>query len=202
MSTMSPRSLSRLGIAGARCCALGAVLCWLGCGGPAATEADAGAADAGPLLQGQPAASELLINELAPRPREGADWFELHNRSELAIDLCGYFATDDLERLEHYLPLGGSAPPEPCEPAWLPPGAYLQVFADDDPEAGPLHAPFKLGATDGLFLVHTNGLVADGLSYWYPVDGDGDSLARWPDGAGLFQLAPPSPGERNEEPQT
>lgn len=141
--------------------------------------------------QGAAPTADLIINEISPRPGDGPDWIELANRSAAPIDLCDYFLSDSLDRLDHYLPLGGAAPPEPCEPALLLPGAYLVITADDDQGA-----PFRLGVADEVHLIRTDGTPVDSLVYLYQEAG-GLSLARHPDLEGLFFASEPSRGEAN-----
>lgn len=158
-----------------------------------------GGIDAGPVAQGSEPDGDLIVNEVAPRPADGADWVELLNRSEGAVDLCGWFLTDLVDRLDHYLPLGGAAPPDACAPRLLGAGERLVVWADDAAEPGLDHAPFQLGVADEVHLVAIDGIAGDGLLYLYPPDGAGRSLARSPDGAGLFWPADPTPGAANPE---
>lgn len=156
-------------------------------------------ADAGPDAapgQGVAARGELAINEVAPRPESGPDWIELINRSDQSIDLCDYFVSDSLDRLDHYLPLGGAASPDPCDPAPLEPGQRLVITCDDDVAAGPDHAPFKLGADDQVHVIRYDGVAVDSLIYLVRSP-DTASLARRPDGEGLFFPATPTPGEAN-----
>lgn len=169
----------------------------LACGDPALGP-DAGTPDAGPLVQGSPATGELIVNEVFSRGT-GPDWIELYNRTDAALDLCDYFVTDSIDRLDHYLALGGIAPPDPCSQRLLGPGEYLTIYADDDPGAGLDHAPFKLGAADEAHVVSATGLPIDTFVYLHPDDAVGQSLARVPDGQGRFYLAEPSPGAANPE---
>jgi hypothetical protein len=157
-----------------------------------------------PHGQGSEATGDLVINEVAPRG-DGADWIEILDRGSEAIDLCGVFLTDAVDRLDHYLPLGGVLPPAPCSPRMIAPGERVIVLADDLPivdgvPIDPGHAPFELGVSDELHLVSTEGVVIDGLLYLYPpgpnVPAD-VTLARDPDGSGLFFERAPSPGEVN-----
>ncbi len=180
-------------------------LCWLiaalavaGCDQPQSGGPDGGV-DSGVRGQGSPPTGLLVVNEVAPRPADGPDWLELENRSDQTIDLCDYFVTDSIDRLDHYLLLGPAMYPDRCEPRPLAPGAYLVVYADDDPDAGPGHAPFQLGVADAAHVIGIDGLVVDSFIYLYPQDGDGRSLARSPDGEGLFYLAEPTPGAANPE---
>lgn len=164
---------------------------------PVVTEVDAG--PPAPAEQGSPAQAALVINEVAPRPGIGPDWIELVNRSDQAIDLCGYFVTDDLDRLDHYLPLGGASPPAPCTAILLAPGEYHVILADDDPAAGPDRAPFGLGDDDQVHVVTLDGLPIDSLIYLYPRGESRATLARLPDGEGLFHLTRPTQGSANLE---
>jgi lamin tail-like protein len=160
------------------------------CGDNSATQPDAGS-DAAPIAQGSEAESDLVVNELAPQ----GDWVELHNRSESDIDLCDFFLTDSMDRLDHYLALGGAAPPDDCAPHMMAAGAYLVIATDDGSGEG--HAPFKLGLADEVHVALWTGEVVDGLLYIMTGDA-GQSLARQPDGAGLFFAAEPTPGEANQ----
>ncbi len=158
----------------------------------------------GPHGQGSEATADLVINEIAPRG-DGPDWVELYNRSAAPFDLCGVFLTDAIDRLDHYLPLGGVMPPAPCPPRLLAPGDRLIVYADDTPliDGEPIaatRAPFALGVADEVHLVTTEGRVLDGLLYLYPPGplAPADvTLARDPDGHGLFFPLAPSPAAPN-----
>lgn len=175
-----------------------------GCGSDRPDSPDASIADAAPIVQGGEPRGDLVVNEVAPQPLSGDDWVELYNRSAQTIDLCGYFLTDSLDRLDHYTPLGGAAPPAACAPLLLQPGAYYLVLADDQPALGVDHARFKLGVADEVHVVTIGGLPMDGLVYLYPDSARGSdySLARQPDAQGPFHLVAPSPGAANPELQT
>lgn len=167
-------------------------------------DVDAGPdADTGPVAQGNPATGELVVNEVSPRPLTGtewagwADWIELYNRSDQPLDLCGYFVTDALDRLDHYLPLAGVAPPDPCTPTLLEPGDHLIIHADDAPALGPDHAPFELSVDGEVHVVTIDGAAVDSLIYLYPLAAQDQTLARQPSGEGLFYLATPTPGADN-----
>jgi hypothetical protein len=186
---------------GVRAVVLGFVLV-AGCQEETVAVADAGLPDAGAAVveQGGEPTEALAINEVAPAPLEGADWVELVNRSGAPLDLCDFFLTDGADRLDHYLPLGGTAPPEPCAPRPLAAGEHLVVYAGNgDAPAGADRAPFGLGPGDSVHLVSTRGVVVDGLLYLAVGAGPGESLARQPSGEGRFRFAPPSRGVANPE---
>jgi len=163
---------------------------------------DGGAYDADAGGQGGVATAALIINEVAPKPTAGPDWVELYNRSDAPIDLCDYFVTDALGRLDHYLHLGASPPPASCTPVLLQANEYLVIYADDKAPLGPDHAPFKLGVADQVHIVSTRGLVVDSLVFLQPQDAtgenSGESLGRLPNADGLFWPLVPSPGSDNQ----
>jgi hypothetical protein len=168
---------------------------------------DAGDPDAGPdggqdaapeRGQGSEARGALVVNEVSAKPGSGqADWIEIYNRSAEAIDLCDYFVTDSLDRLDHYFHLGGAPPPALCAPTFLDSGAYLVVYADDDPLAGPDHTGFRLGLADEAHIVSVQGEAIDSLIFLHPSGASGLTLARQPNGEGLFWLSEPTLGADN-----
>lgn len=185
--------------------------CWVvlglaACGDSAEVPIDAGVdASTEPVPQGSPATSDLAINEIAPRG-DGPDWIELVNRSAAEVDLCDYFLTDAVDRLDHYLPLGGVMPGSECPPRRLAPGGYLVIDADGGPVVeepiNTSHAPFGLGVADEVHLVTLDGRSVDGLLYLYPPGPNAPAtvtLSRIPDGDGPFLPAPPSRGAANPE---
>ncbi len=156
---------------------------------------DAGVEEA--VGQGSFARGDLVINEVMAKPASGPDWIELYNRSDRELDLCDFFVTDSLARLDHYLHLGAAPPPASCVPTPIAAGAYRIVYADDDVTAGPEHAPFKLGTADEVHVVSMSGEALDSLIYLQPKGNSGRSLARIPNGEGLFWLGQPSEGNEN-----
>jgi hypothetical protein len=167
-----------------------------GCGEAAgAPDASVDSGD-GAVGQGSEARSDLVVNEVAPRVPGGPDWFEILNRSGEPIDLCDFLVTDATDRLDHYHPLGGVLPPEPCPPRLLGPGQYLVVLADGGAGEGPDHAPFKLAPSDELHILSWTGETVDALLYLH-LGEPGTTLSRAPDGTGLFYLAAPTPGAAN-----
>lgn len=145
------------------------------------------APDAAQEGQGSPPRSDVVVNEVEFAGSSGSDWIELANRTPSAIDLDGFFLTDDGDRLDHYyvFPTGTR----------LAPMGYIVVQADDGASGEGHHAPFKLARADGALLLDKDGLVLDSVLFLGPEDGR--SLARLPDLEGLFFATTPSPGARN-----
>jgi len=93
------------------------------------------------------------LRTLADRDREYSDWIELHNAGAVAVNLDGWFLTDDRTNRKKWrfpaVPLGS--------------GEYLLVFASGKDRRAPgaeLHANFKLDAERGyLGLVKPDGVT-------------------------------------------
>jgi hypothetical protein len=148
-----------------------------------------------------PAGAELpvlFINEFVARNQTGfqdetgarEDWLELFNPGPALVDLGGLFLTDDLANSTKWM----------LPDTLLPGGAFLLVWCDEDPQDGPLHTNFKLGASGeeiGLFgrLDQGNGLIDSRVFGPQTTD---QSEGRLPDGGALWTAFPhPSPGATN-----
>jgi hypothetical protein len=121
------------------------------------------------------------------------DWFELYNAGDTAVDLSGYFLTDNLNNpLQFRIPNG-----------WvIPPQGYLVVWADN--ESGQnvvggtnLHVNFALnrnGEAIGLFA--PDGTRVDAVEFG--LQPPNLSSGRYPDGeTGIYVLTEPTPGAPN-----
>jgi hypothetical protein len=121
---------------------------------------------------------DLVLNELQARNPDGArdeqneaeDWLELYNRGSQSVNLEGLFLSDQ--------------PDDPWKYALpslqLSPGQHFQIWADGEPEEGPLHAPFRLdGGGESLVLASRDAILdridferlPAGLSYGRERDG-------------------------------
>ncbi len=95
----------------------------------------------------------MALNErgLDDEDRDEEDWIEIHNTGIEAIDLGGWYLTDDAENLTQWR----------FPPKMLLPDAYVVVFAsgkDRDDPRGTLHTNFKLRAEgEYLALVQPDG---------------------------------------------
>jgi hypothetical protein len=119
---------------------------------------------------------------------EHDDFVELVNRGPLPIAVGGYTLADESGEVL-VLP-----------PALLAPGEHLVIVADEQPEQGPLHAPFGVSAEgEALTLFDARGQRLDQVDV-PPLEPD-QSWGRYGDGGSTWRIqAAPSPGAANEAP--
>ncbi len=108
----------------------------------------------------------VRINEYMSRNRsvlydrdgDYGDWVEIHNFSDAAIDLSGYFLTDSKDDVHKWQFPDGTA---------IPKGGYLIVFCSGKASGqGELHASFKLGEADSFLGLYTkDGAFCSGVTY-------------------------------------
>lgn len=135
-------------------------------------------------------ASPVVINEVMASNSETAgdengdfdDWIELYNTSTSAVDLGGYFLTDNPANLSKWtFPTGAS----------IAANGYLIVWADEDQDQGPLHTNFKLSATgEPLYLLDGSLQWVDTLRFGEQTTDMG--YARVPNGTGPFVIQAPT----------
>jgi len=143
----------------------------------------------------------VMINEVLASNAGGArdpqnqreDWIELHNAGRSAVDVGGYFLTDDLSRPTKWqIPVGDPSA------TTIPVGGYLLIWADGDVDASGLHAGFRLSAEgETVALFASDGMqMLDLLTFG--VQQTDVSWGRYPDGSSHLQaMAPPTPGAAN-----
>lgn len=119
---------------------------------------------------------------------EHEDWIEFYNTGTEAVDLGGWFVTDNPDNLDKWDFPAGTV---------LQPGGYLILWADEDSSQGPLHANFKLsGAGEVVMLLNAAGALVDEVTFGAQ---DVDlSLSRIPNGTGDFVIKNPTFGYNNE----
>jgi hypothetical protein len=116
------------------------------------------------------------------------DWIELYNLTAKAVSLGGYTITDDFGDPDKAV-LGADLT--------LPASGFLILIADNDPEEGSAHLPFKLARMgESLALYRSDGTALDATRY---TEQDTDSsMARSPDGGDTWVTDPTStPGTSN-----
>lgn len=141
--------------------------------------------------------SEFMADDQSIRADEDGQysgWIELHNPTAAAVNLAGYFLTDD--------------PSEPMQWAFpamvLAPDEYLVVFASgkDRAKAGaPLHVNFELGNNgEYLALVGPGPLAVHAYAPAYPAQRENISYGILADDPSFARyLGVPTPGAPNQE---
>ncbi len=123
-----------------------------------------------------------------------ADWFEIYNGGDTAVDLTGYGLSDTAtDTTKFVIPMGSA----------IQPHSFLLVWADNDTSlntnASPdLHANFRLGIHGeyiGLFA--PNHQIVDQVSFGEQTNDV--SQGRWPDGNtnSMYYMATPTPRGAN-----
>lgn len=140
-------------------------------------------------------AGVLRFNEWMAQPASGSDWVELHNPTNLPIDLAGLILTDDLSAQ------GTNLFRIPAL-SFIGPRGFARWVADADPEQGRDHVPFSLDAAgESLRLYAANGTtILDTVTFGSQALGV--SEGRLPDGTGAITRFPgtASPGGPNYTP--
>lgn len=138
--------------------------------------------------------NSLVINELVSNPDstffdqdgEAEDWIEVYNGGPDAVNLGGWFLSDETKN-----PAKWTFPD-----TVLAPGGFLIVWADEDGKQTGLHASFKLSASgEKVYLSGPDTVQAD-----YTLFGaltEGTSWGRKTDGTGNFEIQKPTPGKIN-----
>ena len=123
------------------------------------------AADVSQAAQGGPVISEFLaVNSkgLLDKDHDSSDWIEIYNPTGQAIDLDGWYLTDNMGNLDKW----------EFPPVSIAPGGYLVVFAsgkDVREPGGELHTSFSLQAAgESVALVQPDGVTVAHAYVDYP----------------------------------
>lgn len=101
--------------------------------------------------------NEIMISNKGAVPDENGkfpDWVELYNSSDTAVDISGYGLTDDMLVAAKWAFPSGTV---------IPPKGYIVVFCSGNSLDGPLHAGFKLSASDQLIFSNASGRPIDSM---------------------------------------
>lgn len=151
------------------------------------------------ILLCQLASAQLVITEFMASNNETiadidgdySDWIEIHNEGGAAVNLSGYYLTDDSSDLTKW-----AFPSQNINA-----GAYLLIYASDKNLAvagQQLHTNFKLSA-DGEYLAITNGTTAvDDYAPAFPTQYEDVSYGIYSGTEYYFSL--PTPGSINNAP--
>lgn len=143
----------------------------------------------------------LFINEFLAANRSGmadpdfgerGDWIEIYNGDDAAVDVGGFFLTDDPGDPELWAFPDGTV---------IEDGGYLLVWADGRNIAGAaLHAAFRLNSLgEEIALFDDKGAAVDRISFGEQLQDV--STGRTTDGAAtFFTFERPTPGESNTSP--
>lgn len=128
------------------------------------------------------------------------DWFELYNPGTNAVDLGGYWLTDNLaNKFQFQIPNNGHYV--------VPAGGYLLVWADNEATQNStnrvdLHASFALGKSgEALGMFATDGTQIDALTFGGQTSDV--TQGRFPNGAAnIYSMPTPTPRAANVLPNT
>ncbi len=116
------------------------------------------------------------------------DWIELYNAGSTAVDLNGFYLTDDISNSTKF---------QITTTAIIPPMGHLLFWADNDLDQGDLHLNFKLSASgETIALFSPSEELVDSVTFG--AQNDDLSNGRYPDGSNSFFLFDdPTPGSTN-----
>jgi len=139
--------------------------------------------------------NEFLASNIADTVDEYSehdDWIEIYNPNNYAVDLAGYYITDDSTDITKYqIPLGNTN-------TIIPANGFKLIWADNNDLQGELHTTFKL-SSGGEFigLYGSNMGVVDSLSYASQTTDV--SYGRLPDGGSTWvNFTETTPGASNQ----
>ena len=122
---------------------------------------------------------------------EFPDWFEIYNYGDEPIDIGGMYVRDD----SHWWRIPVGYPGQTTVEG----GERLLLWADSDPEQGPLHVDFALGkGSDQIGIYDAYRNLIDVTGFWDQVEDR--SRGRLPDGSGnwiTFEIGGATPGGPN-----
>jgi hypothetical protein len=128
----------------------------------------------------------LFINELVASSTTTDDWIELYNPTTGAIDLSGFWLSDDIsEPLRWAFPKG----------TVIRSRGFLVIMADNKNKG--LSTNFRLGSSEAVVLTTPGGTTTIDSIVYTKLDAPQDcSYGRSPDGADVWQTFPSPTGGR------
>ena len=127
---------------------------------------------------------QLVINEVQSKNDttyvdefgEFNDWVEIYNQGTEAVDIAGFYFSDNPSITNKYQVLSGDS-----SKTTVPAGGFLVLWLDKDIDQGVNHLDFKLNGSDQILLVNVDGLTVEDtldfdlesdLSYGSKIDGE------------------------------
>src|SRR5262245_25094464 len=140
---------------------------------------------------GQPFITEFMAKNqgtLLDEDGESSDWLELYNPGDAAVDLEGWFLTDDAKKLDKWrfpkVSLGAQK--------------FLGVFASEKNRSDPSrnrHTNFGLLSSGYLALTDPHGVVASHFGPSYPLQVGGASFGAVMDSNSTFMVPANAPAK-------
>ena len=122
------------------------------------------------------------------------DWVEIHNPTDGAIDLAGYYLTDRLNN-----PTKWRFPLDAGDSTVIAPNGYMLLWADNDPEQGWNHVEFRLNNVGEVLVLRSPDGFTIADSVHFGTSDPDVSYARLPNATGPFEwVDEPTPGECND----
>ena len=140
--------------------------------------------------------AQISINEwmadntayLADGAGEFDDWIELYNDGDNAVNLNGYYLSDDIATPDKF---------QISADLIINPGEYYLFWADNDLTQGPNHTNFKLGSGGEEIILSDPGLVTLSSIVYGPQIAD-QSTGAFPNGSTIyFTFSNPTPESAN-----
>ena len=126
----------------------------------------------------------MAINQTTAADPNGQyeDWIELFNKTNTAVDVSGFFVSDDPNNRDKYqIPAGTT----------IPANGYLIIWADEDGSQPGLHANFKLsGSGEMVILSDRDTMMIEEVTFEQQIADKG--FARRPNGTGNFVVQTPT----------
>lgn len=120
---------------------------------------------------------------------QNEDWIELYNPTDRAVNLQGVYISDTLaDPVKHQITMS----------LFIQPQSYLIFWADDEPEQGPTHLPFKLKASGEAVALYAPNGETEIDAYVFDQQQENVSIGRVPDGAETWKnFLTATPGSSN-----
>lgn len=138
------------------------------------------------------AANTMSINDYFKKD----DWVELHNTTDEAIDVAGYYLSDNVAKPKKYVisSKGGALS------TTIPAHGYLVVWCSKRTDiGGDVHASFKLDNADGALIMLTSPDEEWTDTLTYNIHQGVESFGRYPDGAtSIYHFFMPTIGKSNQ----
>lgn len=121
------------------------------------------------------------------------DWIEIYNTGNVAVNLGGMYLSDSKAN-----PFNHKLPTDNPSATTIQPGGYLILWADSQPDQGPLHLSFGLSnAGEDIGLYYLDGRTVD--VYTFGAQNENSSWGRTSDGATTWKsFSAPTPGLSNQ----